>query len=202
MIKVLFTGGGGAGNEALYRLLQGKYILHFGDADFSAIDPGIPDECRHQLPWATDPDYVKKMLGLCGALGIDLLIPGVDEELPLLAKAAESFAPTRLLLPNAAYIESMSDKLEMIRVLEDRGISVPFSQLLSEDACNFKYPCISKPRKGRGSRDVKVMNSKEDAASLRNSAELSESAGRVILQELIEGYEYGWTIKSSRAGEG
>jgi carbamoyl-phosphate synthase large subunit len=190
MIKVLFTGGGGAGNEALYRLLRGKYILHFGDADISAIDPGIPEECRHQLPWATDPDFAKKMLGLCGALGIDLLIPGVDEELPLFARAAESFAPTRLLLPDAAYIEIMLHKLEMIRVLKARSIPVPFSQLLSEDACNFKYPCISKPIKGRGSRDVKVMNSKEDVVSLRNSAEVSESEGKFILQELIEGQEY------------
>lgn len=190
MIKVLFTGGGGAGNEALYRLLKGKYILHFGDADISAIDPGIPYEYKHQLPWASDPDYVKKMHDLCVELGINLLIPGVDEELPLLAKAAESFAPTRLLLPHAAYIESMLDKLEMIKVLEVRGIPVPFSQLLSEDACNFKYPCISKPRKGRGSRDVKVMNSREEAVALRNNAELSGSADKVILQELIEGREY------------
>lgn len=190
MIKVLFTGGGGAGNEALYRLLQGKHILHFGDADFSALDPSIPDEYRHQLPWANDPDYVKKMLDLCSALGVDLLIPGVDEELTLLAKASESFAPTRLLLPNAAYIENMLDKMEMIRVLEVRGIPVPFSQLLSENVCNFNYPCILKPRKGRGSRDVKVINSKEVAISLQNSAELSGSADEIILQELIEGCEY------------
>lgn len=200
MIKVLFTGGGGAGNEALYRMLKGKYILHFGDADISAIDPGIPHEYKHQLPWATDPNYVKKMLDLCGELKIDILIPGVDEELLLLAKAAESFSPTRLLLPHAAYIESMLDKLEMIRVLEGKGIPVPFTQLLSEDARNLKYPCISKPRKGRGSRDVRLMNSKEDAVFLRSHAEYSGSADKVILQELIEGCEY--TVQMVADAEG
>jgi carbamoyl-phosphate synthase large subunit len=200
MIRVLFTGGGGAGNEALFRLLQGKYILYFGDADISAIDPAIPDEFRCQLPWASDPDYVKKMLCLCVEMSIDLLIPGVDEELPLLAVAAESFAPTRLLLPQATYVADMLDKMKMIKVLQDKDIPVPFTQLLSEHKSNFQYPCISKPRQGRGSRDVKVINSKEDAVALRNSAEVSGSANKIILQELMEGCEYTVQIVADAEG--
>lgn len=190
MIKVLFTGGGGAGNEALYYLLKEKYILNFGDADISAIDPCIPDEFTHRLPWANDPDYVKKILNICDVLGIDLLIPGVDEELPLLAAASKSFETIKLLLPDYLYIQSMSDKFEMIRLLESRGIQVPVTQLLSKCALNFEYPCILKPRKGRGSRDVRLMNSIEDVVCYRNSAELSNSADKFILQEFIEGDEY------------
>lgn len=93
MIKVLFTGGGGAGSEALFRLLGDKYEVHFGDADVVAIDPMIPEDRRHELPWASDPMFVDKMSDLCRRLNIDLLIPGVDEELLSLARNADSFSP-------------------------------------------------------------------------------------------------------------
>lgn len=188
MIKVLFTGGGGAGNEALYRLLGQHYMLHFGDADVMAIDPSIPEDRRHQLPWASDPDFVGKMSDLCRRLNIDLLIPGVDEELLALARCADAFAPTRLLLPHADYIETMLDKLHMVRSLAAKKISVPVSQTLEDDLQGIRFPCISKPRNGRGSRDVRVLSSVGDAISLKST--LGPLAKQMLVQEKIEGVEY------------
>ena len=52
MTRLLFTGGGGAGIEAQWRLLQDKYELHFADADAAAIDPRIPAARRHAIPLA------------------------------------------------------------------------------------------------------------------------------------------------------
>jgi carbamoyl-phosphate synthase large subunit len=40
--RILFTGGGGAGSEALWRLLHGKHELYFADARPEAIAPVIP----------------------------------------------------------------------------------------------------------------------------------------------------------------
>jgi len=188
MIKVLFTGGGGAGNEALYRLLQSRYTLHFGDADVAAIDPNIPNDRRHQLPWASDPDYVGKMSDLCRRLDIDLLIPGVDEELLALARGAIALAPTRLLLPHADYVETMLDKLHMIEALSAKKIAAPISQTLADDLQDIDFPCISKPRNGRGSRDVRVLHSSIDALSLK--ATLGAFASQTIVQEKIDGVEY------------
>lgn len=188
MMKVLFTGGGGAGNEALWRLLGHRYTLHFGDADPFAIDPCIPEDRRHQLPWASDPDFVIKMSDLCRGLGIDLLVPGVDEELLALAKSANELAPTRLLLPHADYIETMLDKLHMIRSLSEKNIPVPFSRSLADDLKGIRFPCISKPRNGRGSRDVRVLNSMSDAMSLKTI--LGKAAETILVQDKIEGVEY------------
>ena len=42
MKKILFTGGGGTGNEAIYRLLSSKYEVNFADADLKAISNSIP----------------------------------------------------------------------------------------------------------------------------------------------------------------
>ena len=188
MIKILFTGGGGAGNEALWRLLGHRYTLHFGDADPSAIDPGIPEDRRHQLPWASDPDFVGKITDLCRHLGIDLLVPGVDEELLALARNANVLSPTRLLLPNADYVETMLDKLHMIRSLSERKIPVPLSRTLADDLKDIHFPCISKPRSGRGSRDVRVLHSLVEAISLKST--LGDAAEETLVQDKIEGVEY------------
>lgn len=188
MIKVLLTGGGGAGNEALYRLLEQRYVLHFGDADISAIDPGIPEDRRHQLPWASDPDFVGKMHALCARLDIDLLVPGVDEELLALARCLGEFGSTRLLLPNVSYVATMLDKLHMVQALAAKKIPVPLSQTLADDLQGIRFPCISKPRSGRGSRDVRVLETVEDAISLR--ASLGPLAEEMLIQEKIEGVEY------------
>ena len=188
VIRVLFTGGGGAGNEALFRLFGPKYDVHFGDADVSAIDPSIPEERRHTLPWASDPNFVNKVGDICRSSGIDLLIPGVDEELLALARNVEVLAPTRLLLPEEKYVETMLDKLHMADALADRNIPVPLSHTLADELNDIRFPCISKPRRGRGSRGVSVLESSDDAVALRSKQ--GALAREMLVQEKIDGIEY------------
>lgn len=186
--RVLFTGGGGAGNEALWRLLGDRYDVHFGDADASAIDPSIPIERRHALPWASDRGFLDGMAKLCRELRVDVLIPGVDEELAVLARAAHTLAPTQVMLPEAGYIDTMTDKLEMISALRARNISVPRSQRLDESLDGFTFPCIAKPRRGRGSRGFRELEDRRSALRLRE--ELQQAASTMILQERLDGTEY------------
>jgi carbamoyl-phosphate synthase large subunit len=184
MTKVLFTGGGGAGNEAIWRLLKDKYDLYFADADAKSINPIIPEEKRLWIPLASNESYISYVIGLAKGLNIDLIIPGVDEELPQLA----FYSPIELLLPDAEYIETMSDKLNMIRTLKYKNILVPFTQVLSTRPIRINYPCIVKPRHGRGSRDVRIMNNQREVNGLRFG--LGDEADNYIIQEKIEGVEY------------
>ena len=64
-MKLLFTGGGGAGNEALYRLLGDRYEAHFADADVAAIAQSIPVERRHAIPMANVDDFTCAVAALC-----------------------------------------------------------------------------------------------------------------------------------------
>jgi carbamoyl-phosphate synthase large subunit len=198
MKHILITGGGGAGNEALWRLLSSRYILHFGDADPLAIDPVIHEDRRHQLPWASDSDFVPKMAELCRRLSIDLLVPAVDEELVLLARNVDSLAPTCLLLPESDYVETMLDKLRMIELLAKKQLPVPRSCTLDDDLGGLCFPCIAKPRSGRGSRDVRVMNTVADAISLRST--LGDAAVMTLLQDKIEGVEYTVQMAADASG--
>jgi len=198
MLKVLFTGGGGAGNEALWRLLSDKYALHFGDPDPTAIDPSIPADRRHRLPWASDQRFIEQIASACRQLHIDVLIPGVDEELLMLAKNISSLAPTRLLLPNAEYVETMLDKLLMVRMLESKMIEVPHSRTLADNLHGLLMPCIAKPRKGRGSRGVRTLLDQSDLTEF--VAAMAGKAETILLQDKIPGIEYTVQMCSTERG--
>lgn len=188
MLKVLFTGGGGAGNEALFHLLDQKYSVHFADADLRTIDPVIPAERCHKLSWASDPDFIARTGDLCKQLDIDLLVPGVDEELYLLANAAACLGKTRLLLPHAEYIAQMLDKLTMAQALERKQLPVPRTCRLNDDWRGLTFPCIAKPRHGRGSRGVSILRHEVEAAQL--SKMLGPAANDYVIQEQAIGQEF------------
>lgn len=188
MIKVLVTGGGGAGNEALWRLLRDRYDIHFADADIRNVDPAIPAERKHAVPWAISPGFVARVGELCRNLDIQVLVPSVDEELPLLSRAASLLAPTRLMLPSSEYIGIMSDKYAMAETLAKRGISVPATRLMADGPGKLTFPLVAKPRRGRGSRDVSIMR---DPASVKDLiARVNGEAHGMVLQEWIGGVEY------------
>lgn len=187
-MKILFTGGGGAGNEALWRLLDARYDLFFGDADIDSINPLIPENRRVSLPWASEADFARKMLVLCEAHGIDVLVPGVDEELPLLAECEKEFFPARLFLPDQEYVKDMLDKFTMAAVLQTRGIAIPFTKKVSDGFETISFPCIIKPRRGRGSRGVVVLNDAREAEHFVQM--LGIRAEEYIFQEKLNGVEY------------
>lgn len=186
--RLLLTGGGGAGNEAIWRLLRHSYELHFADADMSAIDPSIPNERCHSIPFATDETFLSKTAELCQGLDIDLLVPGVDEELPVLAHNARRLKPTKLLLPSASYVDTMLDKQKMAVALAERGILVPSTQSLLGNLDQVHFPCICKPRSGRGSRGVSTLKDRRDAERLIEA--MGVVAVDMIVQNKIEGTEY------------
>lgn len=185
--KLLFTGGGGAGNEAIYRLLANRYECHFADADISAIDDTVPTDNRHAIPLAKDADFAKMVASLCCALGVDLLIPGVDEELPKIASIARSVPAMKILAPDSVFIAQMSDKLSMIRTLDAAGLTAPCT-FKANDRVLVGFPVIAKPRNGRGSRGVRVVASEAELDAYLLLEGLDPE--NVILQEIGYGIEY------------
>ena len=61
MKKLFFTGGGGAGNEAMWRYFNNDYDVHFGDADIQSIDLAIPQTNRHKIPYANSLDFIENL---------------------------------------------------------------------------------------------------------------------------------------------
>ena len=185
---MLFTGGGGAGNEALWRNLNENYEVHFGDANIDNIDLSIPQHNRHTIPYGTSMNFVDKLLNLCNRLEIDLLVPGVDEELLVFAQYVKKFLPTKILLPNKNFVKTMLNKFDMIKHLQSKNIEVPKTYLLSYSNYHLSMPCISKPIYGRGSVNIFYLNNSNDVTKLKEN--LVDNLDNYIIQEKIEGSEY------------
>lgn len=139
--RLLVTGGGGAGAPLLWRFWHDKYEVHFADADPLSFSPEIPSERCHTIPKGGAPDFAEKLITLCEWLKVDLVIPAVDEELPIMPLIRR--AGFDVLLPDEWYVHIMLDKYASMRELEKRGIPVPKT-------------VIAKPRQGRGSDGVYV----------------------------------------------
>ncbi len=185
--RILFTGGGGAGNELIFRLWNDRYELHFADADGEAFSPVIPSEQRHPIPFAREDHFAAAVACLCRQQEIDLLVPGVDEELPLMPDV-EALAPGLLIMiPDAGYVTTTMDKLAVMEVLEDKGVDVPRTATIDQHH-RIGFPCIAKPRWGRGSRGVQVLSSEEEAEAYRCLS--GETDENLLVQELLEGEEY------------
>jgi len=183
---ILFTGGGGAGSEALFRMMDLHYEVHFADADIHTKPYSIPSERFHQIPIASDPSFIPQLTELSKALGVDLLIPSVDEELLSISQARKAFG-CEVLLPPTEFISAHTDKLVSSSRLQSLGLPVPHTEMLA-DVDRMSFPCIVKPRRGRGSRGVAIVNCKQE---LNAHITLSRRAPEdFILQELLQGQEY------------
>jgi carbamoyl-phosphate synthase large subunit len=196
---VMITGGGGAGCEAILRLFSDRYELYFVDSDISNIDPIIPSTNKRQIPLATDINFLPFLKKLCLDLEVDLLIPGVDEELLLVAESINEWGTTKIMLPNSSYVSSMTDKLTMIKVLEAQGIPVPKTESLNNDISQFDFPCIVKPREGRGSRGVFSVSNRSELESFRDK--VGKDAITQVVQKQYFGSEYTVQMIANTKGE-
>ena len=187
--KILLSGGGGAGSEAIFRILGNMYDLYFADSVIGNINPSIPEDRTIAFPWANEPNFTSIVQDICDKNSIDLLIPGVDEELLSLAKYFNK-SRTQLLLPSVNFIETMLDKLVMSRSFLAKNISTPFSLAFDQDLSNLNFPCICKPRSGRGSRDITYLTSLREAFLFRDFLSFSKDPHLFIIQELAKGVEY------------
>lgn len=196
-MKILLTGGGGAGSESLFKQLSDKYELYFADADKFARSPFIPLDRWLEIPYAKDTDFVSSLIEISTALAIDLIIPGVDEELTLFAKARNDFN-CGILLPDLDFINLHLDKAKSNLFLKSHGIPVPQSVNYDEWK-NLEFPIIAKPISGRGSRNVAFVDSKEklDAHILLSGLNQTD----YVLQEYLEGQEFTVTMVANKHGQ-
>jgi carbamoyl-phosphate synthase large subunit len=194
--RLLFTGGGGAGSEALARLLAPHYEVFFADADLAAKPYPIADSQWLQIPLATAPEFAGEIAALCRRLAIDLFIPTVDEELLPIARLPKPLG-FDVLLPPEHFVARHLDKLVSNQFLHQAGLPAP--ETVAADQGRIGFPCIVKPRSGRGSRNVATVNSE---AELQAQITLARQAPEdFVVQELVTGQEFTVMVAADQAGE-
>jgi len=188
-MRILFTGGGGAATSALWALLKDQHEVYFADADAEAKPANVPMARWLHIDRADQPTFLETLLYRCEQYRIDVLVPGVDEELLRIADARTLFG-CHVLLPSSWFIQCHRDKFVSMQGLMSMGIPCPQTALLGHwngyaPRVVASWPCIVKPRRGRGSRDIKECGSMDEARALE-----SLYPEQLIVQEYLHGQEY------------
>jgi carbamoyl-phosphate synthase large subunit len=196
-MRILFTGGGGAGSEALWRILNKKYTLFFADAVLDNIDKSIPTDSRIEIAFANSKNYLESIKSVCDKNEIDLIVPGVDEEL----MQFDSFLNkdvTEVFLPNKDFVRIMLDKYACAKAIKSTGLNGPKTFTVGR-ASEIGFPLIVKPKTGRGSRGVRIVNSLKELNAYKILYPTNEED--FIVQELAIGTEYTVLVSANKKGQ-
>ena len=186
MKKILFTGGGGAGNIEIWNKLKKKYSLYFADSNISSIHPDIPRARKISIKSAKSNSFNHNLSRIVKKKKIDLIVPAVDEE--ILKIISDKFLFKKSFLPDLNFIKNTIDKKIFFDNLKNKKINYPqtYSSLSSIGKKNFKL--LLKPRFGRGSRNVHVINKISKINSYLDLYDLK--LNDVVIQKYIKGTEY------------
>ena len=112
------------------------------------------------LPRVTETEYMDKLLALCLANKIGLVVPTIDTELLGLAEHREQFAAEGidLVISDENLIRTCRDKRLTARLFESFGIGVP--KIL--DRHQLTFPCFVKPYDGSRSVGAAKLNQSSD----------------------------------------
>jgi carbamoyl-phosphate synthase large subunit len=182
--------------QALKKLgLRGNVIT----TDMSSMSPGLYFGSRHYLaPLTTDREYIPIIKSICFRERIHLLIPTIDDELPLFGAHNEEFRAMgiHVAVSGAQTGTICNDKYATASFLLDKDL--PFARTWLPHQLKFsqlKYPLFLKPRSGRGS---------VGAFPIGNERELRFFLDYVkdpVVQEFLPGREFTIDLLADFSGE-
>jgi carbamoyl-phosphate synthase large subunit len=171
--RILVLGAGGNVSVAILKALRASTL---GGSDItgacvSAQAAGFAF-CDRALirPYADAPEFGAWLHAVESGHGIDLVLSGVEEILEFLsAHTSQGNAGAKYLVHGADLLERFNDKYLTNAWLVDNGLPAPRTLDLgvttSLDAIDqaLTAPFVVKPRRGKGSRGVRVLGSLEEA---------------------------------------
>lgn len=129
--------------------------------------------------------YQNEIIKICKQGSIDLLIPLMDYELPLLADIKEDLLKlgTVVVVSIREVVDMCLDKVKMYEYCCQNNILTP--QIYDSNS-SITFPVIYKKRFGSGSVGLKILNHKSELKDHKDEDE--------IYQQYIKGQEYGLDI--------
>ena len=148
------------------------------------------------VPLSSDPDYLDEVLAVCEAERVGLLVPTIDDELPLFGAAVDRFAArgVRVVVSPASTTALCNDKFETCRELRKRGVAAAESFLKEGVPSERALPLFIKPRFGRGG---------VGAVAARTRRELEfflDYVSEPVVQEYLTGPEFTIDVLCDFAG--
>jgi carbamoyl-phosphate synthase large subunit len=155
--------------------------------DVNPLSPAVHVADRaFRVSLSSDPGYLDEIRVICETRGIGLIVPTIDDEVPLFAAARADFeaAGIRVAVPSRRTAEVCVDKYATSRRLRMAGIAVAETWLPAKLPADPAYPLFIKPRDGRGG---------VHAYPVRNARELEfflEYVQNPVVQTYLNGPEF------------
>src|SRR5438874_5455703 len=144
--------------DAVSKFGKGRVIT----TDINPLSPALYFGHKHHIvPLTTDRYYIPILESICDAEDVNLIIPTIDDELPIFGRALHRFDQLGIAVAvsNEKTSNTCNDKYEMYRFCQANGIETPRTRLADEvDFSELQYPIYVKPRFGRGSVNVFAVN--------------------------------------------
>lgn len=191
-------------------------------ADMSKSAPAMAvADIAHVVPDVYAADYVDVIYQICLEDKVDLVISLNDLELPVLTAHRKRFeeAGVRLLVSDEGVIDICFDKYKTVQFCNKLDIPTPRTYLTLEDAKEalesgeISLPVVVKPRWGSASIGLEFPADMEElelayrlvtlrvGRSILSEASKEDMARSVLIQELIDGTEYGLDILNDFSGK-
>ncbi len=169
------------------KALKVHLVVHGADASWLSPALHLVDR-PHLVPSIESGDYLNALLHLVRREGIDLLIPLIDSELPLIAACIDRFAEIgcRALISSPAVVEICHDKLLTSRALTAAGIDTPRTRTWTEamKLRRHRFPYYLKPRSGSAAMGNYVIRDRDELAVF------GRRVTDAVVQEFVPGDEY------------
>lgn len=129
-------------------------------------------------PMATCPNFILELSRELKERSPDILIPVSEQEILALTLNSEMFSHTNILIPNKQTVEVGLDKWATYEFISAIGDFVPFTSR-NFNPLDFNFPVITKPRKGRGSKNIYICQDIQDIRYFESKHPLN------IFQEIL-----------------
>jgi len=169
------------------------------------LNPELSPACheadaRFAVPRCTAPDYIERLLAICAAEQVDLLVPTIDPELAILAQSADRFAAsgTRVVVSQPEVVAFANDKESTARVLASVGVPVPKTLPFAVWRARpelLSWPVLLKPNAGSASVGIRRLGQPADLAAV------PDTLPGFIAQECAVGREFTVNVFFSPAGK-
>ena len=142
---------------------------------------------NHIVPLTTDPQYIPIVESICDVEDIHLIIPTIDDEMPILGRQKSRFERNDIWVSVSGEETGRicNDKMLTYKFAVENGVDTPRTCLPADiDYDTVRYPAIVKPRWGRGSFQV------FEARDEKELRFFSDYVPNAIVQDYLEGTEF------------
>jgi carbamoyl-phosphate synthase large subunit len=156
-------------------------------ADVNPLSPAVHVADRsYRIPLVADPAYLSEVLSLCEEEQIRLVVPTIDDELPLFGASRDRFTAIGTFVACSSEETSLicNDKLETCVRLRAAGVPAAATYLPQRLPRHVEPPLFIKPRVGRGAVGAVPIRTREELAFFETYVT------DPVIQEFLPGAEY------------